>query len=87
MNYYFKGDLKTGRQKIEKLISLGYEMKNYIKGTVESLVYYTDSSKKIDFIKAEIFFEIVDISKFKELKLDNHNYKPFEGNEKLIGKF
>lgn len=78
MNYYFIGDLKTGRQKIEKLLSLGYIMKDYIKGTVDTLVYYTNPSKEIDFVKAKIFFEIVDISRFKELKLDNYNYKPFD---------
>lgn len=78
MNYYFIGDLKTGRQKIEKLISMGYIMKDYIKGTVETLIYYTNASKEINFIKAKQFFEIVDISRFKELKLDNYNYKPFD---------
>lgn len=78
MYYYFKGDLKTGRQKIEKLISLGYTMKDYVKGTVESLVYYTNPLKEIDYVKAKTFFEIVDISRFKELKLDDYNYKPFD---------
>lgn len=78
MNYYFIGDLKTGKQKIEKLISLGYIMKDYIKGTVDTLVYYTNPSKEINFVKAKTFFEIVDISRFKELKLNNYNYKPFD---------
>lgn len=78
MNYYFVGDLKTGRQKIEKLISLGYKMKDYITGTKNTLVYYTNPSKEISFIKSETFFELVDINRFKELKLDNYNYKPFD---------
>lgn len=79
MNYYFIGDLETGKQKIEKLLSLGYsKSKTIIKGTVETLVYYTNASKEINFIEAKIFFEIVDLSKFKELKLDDYNYKPFD---------